>query len=288
MSRSLERLLEQVRNDRGIDLTFYKHSFLRRRLETRLRARGCLDYDAYGRVLRQEPEEYTALLEAFSINLTRFFRDESTFRALEERTLPALLEQRSDVRRLSLWSAGCAGGEEPYSLAILLREVLGPDLPRWRLSILAGDRDEKALERARAGRYDAFSFRELSPRYRQWVQRHFTPGPEFQLTEPVRRMVTFARHDLLEDPFPPDLDLILCRNVLIYFEREQQERLYRAFYQALRPDGFFVLGKTEVLPIAWSRHFPVVEIQEHIYRRAVLEAERSSAEGLPAEKRVHG
>jgi chemotaxis methyl-accepting protein methylase len=258
---SVQALLEQIRHERGIDLGSYKLSFLQRRLAMRLRARGCPDYTAYRQLLRHDPAEYGPLLDALTINLTRFFRDATAFQAIEEKLLPELL------RRLRVWSAGCAAGEEAYSLAIILRECLGADLPRWRLEILATDLDGKALDKARQSLYDAFSFQGLAPRYQHWIDRYFTSGPQRQLAAEVRGMVTFQQHDLIQDPPPPDLDLILCRNVLIYFDRPQQDRLYPAFHRALRADGFLVLGKAEIMPLAWSRHFVPLDRREHIYRR---------------------
>jgi chemotaxis protein methyltransferase CheR len=263
----VQALLEQIRQERGIDLASYKSSFLQRRLAVRLRARGCPDFAAYRQLLHHEPAEYGPLLDALTINLTRFFRDGTTFQAIEEKLLPELLQSRSAKRRLHLWSAGCAAGEEAYSLAIMLRECLGADLSRWRLEILATDLDSKALEKARQGLYDPFSFQGLAPCYQPWIERYFTPGPQRQLAAEVRGMVTFNQHDFIQDPPPPDLDLLLCRNVLIYFDRPQQDRLYCAFHQALRAGGFLVLGKAEIMPLAWSRHFVPVDRREHIYRR---------------------
>ena len=263
----VQALLEQIRQERGIDLSSYKSSFLQRRLAMRLRARGCSDYAAYRQLLHCEPAEYGPLLDALTINLTRFFRDATTFQAIEEKFLPELLQSRSSRRRLRLLSAGCAAGEEPYSLAIMLRECLGADLPRWRLEILGTDLDDKALGKARQGLYDPFSFQGLAPRYQSWIDRYFTSGPQRQLAAEVRGMVTFHHHDLIQDPLPADLDLLLCRNVLIYFDRPQQDRFYPAFHQALRADSFLVLGKAEIMPMAWSRHFVPVDRREHIYRR---------------------
>lgn len=265
----LEALLEQIRQERGVDLNLYKPSFIRRRLDVRMRTRNCPDYVSYGRLLRREPQEYGPLLDALTINLTRFFRDGSTFQAIEEKVLPSLLQRQQ--RRLRIWSAGCAAGEEPYSLAIMLRELLGPQLSdRW-IEILATDVDESTLDLARQGRYNAFSFRGIDSRYQPWIERYFTPGPERHLDIRIREMVTFRQHDLSRDPPPQNLDLILCRNVLIYFERELQGLLYEAFHRALRAGGVLVLGKTEVLPMAWSGHFIPVDLREHIFRRAELE-----------------
>ncbi len=266
----VQALLDQIRHERGVDLASYKPSFLQRRLAMRLRARGCPDYAAYRQLLHHEPAEYGPLLDALTINLTRFFRDPTTFQAVEEKLLPELFQSRSSRRRLRLWSAGCAAGEEAYSLAIMLRECLGADLPRWWLEILATDIDSKALEKARQGVYNPFSFQGLAPHYEPWIDRYFTPGPQRQLAAEVRGMVTFQQHDLIQDPPPPDLDLILCRNVLIYFDRPQQDRLYSAFHKALRADGFLVLGKAEIMPLAWSHQFVPVDRREHIYRRIDL------------------
>jgi chemotaxis methyl-accepting protein methylase len=264
---SLEALLEQVRRERDLDLSSYKSTFIARRLAVRMQARDCADYSAYGRLLRQDPAEYKALFDSLSINLTRFFRDPTTFQSLEECFLPELVQSRAAGRRLRAWSAGCAGGEEPYSLAILLREVLGPALGRWQVEILATDVDDKALAQARTASYDAAVFEDLPPHYQCWIGRYFTLGSQRQLSPELRSMVTLLRHDLTRDPPPAGLDLILCRNVLIYFDRDQQDRLYQSFYDALRPEGLLVLGKTEILPMSWSPHFAAVELREHIYRR---------------------
>ena len=270
----VQALLEQIRQERGIDLGSYKPSFVQRRLAMRLRARGCPDYVAYRQLLCHEPAEYGPLLDALTINLTRFFRDATTFQAIEEKLLPELLQSRSATQRLRLWSAGCAAGEEAYSMAIMLRECLGADLPRWRLEILATDLDSKVLEKARQGLYDPFSFQGVTSRYQSWIDRYFTAGSQRQLAAEVRGMVRFQQHNLIQSPPPPDLDLILCRNVLIYFDRPQQDRLYPAFHQALRADGCLVLGKAEIMPLAWSRHFVPVDRREHIYRRIDLLKER--------------
>lgn len=267
----MEALLDQIRRERGLDLKSYKPSFVQRRLTVRLRARGCSDYAAYGQLLRTDPEEYGPLLNALTINLTRFFRDGTTFQAIEETCLTELVKMRASSRRLRIWSAGCAAGEEPYSLAIMLREALGPALRRWQVEIIATDVDEEVLERARQGLYDHYSFQGLAPRYEAWIEHYFAPGPKRQLGDEIRDMVSFRRHDLVRDPPPANLNLILCRNVLIYFDRELQDRLYRAFHEALRTKGFLVLGKTEILPLTWSQSFVPVDLREHIYRRSAPE-----------------
>ena len=126
--------------------------------------------------------------------------------------------------------------------------------------------DDQALAQARAAEYGPAAFQDLPPRYQERIERYFAPGERRRLRK-VREMVTLLRHDLTRDPPPAGLDLILCRNVLIYFDRDQQDRLYRSFHQALRPEGLLVLGKTEILPLPWGPYFAAVEPREHIYRR---------------------
>ncbi|MBN1180265.1 MAG: protein-glutamate O-methyltransferase CheR [Anaerolineae bacterium] len=271
----MQALLKQIHQERGLSFSAYKPSFLERRFAARMRARDCADYAAYGQLLRREPEEYTQLLNALTINLTHFFRDASTFQAIEERILPALLHTRAAERRLRIWSAGCATGEEPYSIAILLAERLGPALAHWQLDILATDVEPATLEQARAGTYNDFSFKNVAPRYQPWVERYFTPAPQRQLDHKIRAMVSFQHHDLAQDPLPNNLDLILCRNVLIYFDRQQQHRLYQAFHSALLPEGFLILGKTEMLPLSWGQHFAAFDMREHIYTRVAHTLQQS-------------
>jgi chemotaxis methyl-accepting protein methylase len=265
---SLTMLLEQIRQDRGLDLELYKRTFLERRLAIRMHARQCADYGEYAKILRSEPAEYEPFLNTLRINVTRFFRDESTFASLRDKVLPALIQSRAGQRKLRLWCAGCANGEEPYSLAILVCHLLGKDLPAWQLSIEASDIDHRSIERARGGLYAPFSLRELSPFFQSMVDTYLRPvDSHYQVLPSLGAMVTFRVHDLTRDPCPPDLDLLLCRNVLIYFDRLHQESLYQAFYQVIRPQGYLVLGKSEILPMSWSRNFQPADLREHIYQR---------------------
>lgn len=266
---SLAILLDQIRQDRGLDLELYKRTFLERRLAIRMHARQCADYGGYAQLLRRDPAEYEPLLNALRINFTRFFRDESTFESLRDKILPTLFQARATQHKLRLWCAGGAGGEEPYSLAILVCSLLGKELPDWQVSIEATDIDQRSIDGARRGRYALHCFKDLSPAFQSLVDTYFTSADSHHQVLPIlSSMVTFKVHDLTRDACQADLDLLLCRNVLIYFDRLQQERLYQSFYQALRPQGYLVLGKSEILPINWSRHFLPADLREHIYQRA--------------------
>lgn len=193
-----------------------------------------------------------ALLESFIASLTvpetYFFRNRPQFDALEQHILPELIARRRNERRLRIWSAGCASGEEPYSVAILLRRLL-PDLAAWDVLILATDLNRGLLEKAQAGLYSAWSFREMPAEIRE---RYFTPrGSRFELSAEVRRQVTFAYLNLAEDTYPSpltnthEMDLILFRNVLIYFNAEMARRVVDRLYRALADGGWLLVGHAE-------------------------------------------
>lgn len=263
--RELAALLDRIRTDRGFDAGVYKSSFVKRRLAVRLRAREVGSYAAYARLLATDPREYDALLAAFAVTLTCFFRDPGAFRALTEQVLAPLVTARatSDRRRLQIWSAGCASGEEPYSVAIALLELLGPGRSKWHIEIQATDIDDAALSHGRAARYDEFSLRWMEPALRRRYCVRI--GDVYRLAPEVVEMVHFQRRDLLRDPFPRRVDLIVCRNVLIYFARAEHDALFAQFHSALRPGGALLLGRVEIPPRAARGLFAALDPQEHLY-----------------------
>jgi len=265
--RALRALLQKIHRERGLDCAQYKPSFLERRLAVRMRARGVESYGQYMRLL--DDQEYEKLFKALTINLSYFFRNGTAFQALQDRVLNLLLREkaRRNSRLVRVWSAGCAGGEEPYSVAILFHEILGREVQDWRIRIFATDLDASALEKARKGTYNEFSFRGVDPRY---VERYFTrlSPKEYAIKSKVAALVQFERRDLIADPPPQRLDLILCRNVLIYFSRSQQERLLNTFHQALNKEGYLVIGKTEVLMGPVAHLFAPLDLRERIYVKA--------------------
>jgi chemotaxis protein methyltransferase CheR len=248
---------------RGFDLDSYKDRCLKRRIAVRVRARGLADADAYVELLRRDEAELDALLAALTIHVSQFFRNPSMFAELEARVLPELLERaRAEGRPLRLWSVGCASGEEPYSLALLL-DGLAP--PGSQADILGTDVSAAILERARAGLYEPQRLAEVPPAVRA---RYFEPqGRDLRLAEPIRRMVRFERHNVLTAPEFPPADLIICRNVMIYFSAPEQEKILARFAAALSPGGFLVLGKAEMLLGASRRLFQPDSAAERIYRR---------------------
>jgi len=261
----LAGLLAQITAVRGLACDGYKPSCLRRRLAVRMRARGVHTYPEYARVLQADANEYDRLLDALTINVTKLFRNREAWESLVTRFLPDLWRKRDGVLRC--WSAGCATGEEPYTLAILLLEhARRAGGTATRCVVDATDLDPAVLARARGGRFRAAAFEETPP---DIAERYFDAGDERMVAAAVRALVRFSQHDMLcQAPPTSPYDVIVCRNVVIYFGRPTQERLYHAFADALRPGGILMLGKVETLVGGDVRaRFRLEDTRERIYRR---------------------
>ena len=266
--RAFRALTDQITRARGICCGAYKDRCLKRRIAVRMRARGVHTFADYGRVLDGDAHEYDLLLDALTINVTKFFRNPETWAALA----PALAERwRERQGALLAWSAGCASGEEPYTVAVALAETARltrtlERLPRGR--VLATDIDRVSLERAQAARYPASAFTEMpADLLRRWVEPPAADGTRTPVAA-VRERVEVRRHDLTrERPPARGLDLIVCRNVVIYFDRATQERLFHEFAQALAPGGVLLLGKVETLLGPARALLQLENARERIYRR---------------------
>jgi chemotaxis protein methyltransferase CheR len=263
----LDLLLRQLHDDLGLNLRQYKPNYLKRRIGVRMRATGCSDYLQYRQYVKREREEGRRLINDLTINVTEFFRDPDVYAVIRKQVIPQLLQYKIEKRAFSLraWSAGCATGEEPYSLSILFREALarekGPE--PWMLRITATDLDDKALEKARAGSYEEVS---LLPG--MVLEDYFNrEGDRYVAREEVKRPVRFLLLDIMRNPPLRHLDLILCRNVLIYFEREKQHHILEIFHRCLRPGGFLVLGKSEAILGMTESGLTPFSRRERIYRK---------------------
>ncbi|HHW14127.1 MAG TPA: protein-glutamate O-methyltransferase CheR [Firmicutes bacterium] len=240
----------------GLDLSSYKQRQMQRRINSLMDSLRVPTYREYFNLLKTDPVRYEEFLKRITINVSEFFRNPERFAELEEKYLPELLAAR---RPLKVWSAGCSTGPEPYSLAILLLE-LAPSLPH---RVLATDIDRVVLERAKAGVYQAADLKNVSPaRLARYFDRS---GETYRVKETVKRLVDFRRQNLLTDPFERDFDLILCRNVVIYFTEEAKHLLYQKFFQALAPGGLFLVGGTE--PILRYRDYGFETVGPTFYRR---------------------
>lgn len=256
--------LKALIESRGFRCGNYKERCLRRRIAVRMRARGSHRFADYVDVLEADPTEYQRLLDTITINVSKFFRNAEVWRALEKTVVPRLFEL--DAPAVRVWSAGCAGGEEPYTLAILLREYAERtgNLRRLdRFRILATDIDRESLAAAARAEYGDFSFTEIDPAVRdRWFE---ADGPARRLKEEIRSRVEFRPLDLLRSAFPTERHLILCRNVIIYFERSVQEALFTRFRTALAKDGFLLLGKVETMFGIAAPRFRALAHRERIF-----------------------
>lgn len=242
--QALRAFLAHVRDRSGIDFLQYKTPTIRRRLARLMAAAGATTYEEYQRYLQQNPEAYQRLVSSFLIKVTGFFRDTQLYKVLGEQTIPQLVEAaRSGERTLRLWSAGCATGEEAYSLAILVAELLRTETEAFDVRIFATDLDEEAVAFARRGVYSRDAFEGVSEAL---IQRYFTPlGDAYEVGKFIRNMTVFGQHDLGQRAPFPRIDLVLCRNVLIYFTKELQQHALQLFAFSLRNGGYLVLGKAE-------------------------------------------
>lgn len=248
--------------EREFDLGMYKDRCIKRRIATRVRALGFTSAESYIELLKENPDEVEALMRALSVHVSHFFRNPSTFEALQKRIFPELFTRLSAKREpVRIWSAGCATGEEPYSLALLLDR----DFPDSDFSILGTDLSPAAVEQATSATFPENRLDEVSP---ELLQRSFRKeGRSYLLAKEIRSHVTFKVHDILSLSDYPACDLILCRNVLIYFAREDQERIMDRFHSALNPGGYLVLGKAETLQGRARKSFMSECPIERIYRR---------------------
>jgi len=222
----------------GIDLDCYKGTQMERRLQTIMRRAGVHDLTDYARLLSTTPARVKEFQDFLTINVSEWLRNPEKFDELGRVVLPELLSRNP---RLRIWSAGCSNGSEPYSIAMVLDEID----PAGRHYILATDLDEEILKVARAGTYTEKDIKSVSPLRRA---RYFTQqGDLFTVKPALKAKVQFERQNLLSDAFPFELDLILCRNVVIYFTEEAKDDLYRRFHRALRPGGMLFVGGTESL-----------------------------------------
>ena len=267
--QSFAALARQIAQSSGFALEAYKDKCIRRRIAVRMRACGVHTYDDYRRLLSHSPAEIEQLRDALTINVTRFYRNAETWNLLAREVLPTLLDRRRGEIRA--WSAGCSSGEEPYTLAALAAACLdrtgrGEELSR--VVIDATDIDRVSLDRARAACYRSEGLTEMPD---DLARAYFEPaGHERRVIDRVRRRVQVRALDLSrEAPLRTDYDLILCRNVVIYFDRATQERLFEAFTDALAPGGYLVLGKVETLFGPARDRLLLVDPRERVYRRAL-------------------
>jgi len=260
---SLKELLEELAEQRGFDFRGYKKTTLERRFRRRMFQLSIGNYTDYGEYIRKNPSEINELLNTILINVTEFFRDPPAWEILRHETLPSLLKKLKPGHSFRAWSAGCASGEEPYSIAILLAEYFGPRIQEYDIKIYGTDIDEDALNSARRGEFSAEALKRLRV---EWREKYFHGKGLLRINREIRKLVIFGRSNLGSDAPISHVNLLTCRNVLIYFDADLQKQILNRLHYALEPGGFLFLGKSES-QLTNSVHFRRLNARWRIFQR---------------------
>jgi len=261
---TFEALLEHLRAVRGFDFAAYKHTTLMRRVMRRIQMINIKDFKDYLDHLEVHPEEYTQFFNTILINVTAFFRDPPAWDYLGKEIIPKILAAKKPKDPIRIWSAGCASGEEAYTLVMMLAEAVGTKPFQDRVKIYATDVDEEALTQARHATYDTKDIEsipeELRNKYFDVVNGHYAFKKE------MRRSIIFGRHDLIQDAPISRMDLLVCRNTLMYFNAEAQARILARFHFALNDNGYLFLGKAEMI-LTHAKLFAPVDMKNRIFTK---------------------
>ncbi len=260
-----KRIIDFIYKQRGLDLSSYRVNFFVRRLRMRMLTAKIKEVKDYIYFIQNNPEEFNLFLDALLINVTEFFRDIDVFDVFAKFIIPEVIKRKETTgsKVIRIWSAACAYGQEPYSLAIIMKDALD-GRKDFFVKIFGTDMDEEALAKAESGVYALADFKKVK---KDIVDKYFISigSDNYRICDDVRRMVKLEKFNLIKDAPLKFMDIVFCRNVLIYFSRKQQDELFRRFSQALHSKGYLVIGKAEII---WSRDlfFPVRPLQK-IYQK---------------------
>lgn len=265
--KSFELLLNKILIERRLDLKHYRQEILKRKLATRINANNLASYAEYLNFLIKNPLEYDKLFETLCINVSEFFRDPEvwvTAKYLLESVIRKKIEKNE--QNIKIWSAGCANGEEAYSIAITLKEILKENTGKLHIDIFGTDIDKKCLTGALVAQYTKEQLKNIDELN---LNKYFiTPnGQKFKLKQELVNMVKFQYFELSSDKFITDVDVIFCRNVFIYFSKDMQEKILNNFYNALKPQGYLIMGKVETIAIDSKENFKTIDTEAHIYQK---------------------
>lgn len=274
IEKEITGIIDFLKKARGYDYSGHHPAMLLRRIGSRMNETNAPDIAFYEKFLLSHPEETDNLIEALTITVSNFFRNPFTFELIERQVIPPLLYTKTIKKEnaLRIWSAGCATGEEPYSMAILLKECLMHESTGFDISIFATDLDKKNLLRAKKGIYNASSMQDVKLKI---LNNYFRVESDvFRLLPAIRQMVNFSQYNLLneENYAPPEsvfgaFDIILCRNVLIYYQPEYQEKIFTKLYKSLCPGGYLILGEAETLTEKYLSRFDEINRIAKVYQK---------------------
>ncbi|HTO96842.1 MAG TPA: CheR family methyltransferase [Myxococcales bacterium] len=278
LDAAVEQILQRIRESRNFDFRNYKRATLERRIERRMAELGSRSVVDYQSLLEREASEFGALIAPMLIKVTGFFRDKEMWDALSSKVIPRLLSEKRPGEEIRVWCAGCAAGEEAFSVALLLAEAMGPAFQNQEVKVFGTDADESAVAFARRGIYTREQVEAVPPEMlKNWFVEE---AGGWAVRNEIRRAVVFGVNDLVSDAPIPRLDLLLCRNVFIYLDAQMQKRVLTRFHYALRWHGLLVLRKSELIPFA-GKIFEAIDPQRRIYRK---EGRRDAA--VPQERLV--
>jgi len=274
MKNNPKSVIDYLKEKRGFDFSGYRTSMIERRVKQRFPATKCKDYTDYLCHLKKEPDELDRLVDALTINVSRFFRDTLTFEYLADRILPQMVYEKnhSHAPSLRIWSAGCSMGEEPYSIAMLINELFEKEKIELDTHIFATDIDERALKKAKRAIYPYESVK--SVKYRLLKKYFVLKGESFHLVNELKKLVIFSAYDMLDRKSyaPPEsvfggFDMVFCRNLLIYFKVDYQDQIFDKLYRSLVKKGYLILGEAETPSATYQNRFQKLNACCHIYRK---------------------
>ena len=237
MEFDYEYLKKEVLKMTQIDLNAYKERQMKRRIDTLIQKNNIQGYDKYVAVLKTDKERFDEFINYITINVSEFYRNPEQWKFMDEKVFPKLIERFG--KNLKVWSAACSTGDEPYSLVM----ALSKHIPLNQIKIYATDLDKTVMAKAKVGLYDAKSIAGVPDEFKK---KYFTPvGPSFKISDEIKARVEFHEHNLLKDKYPTDYNLILCRNVIIYFTDEAKDEVFKKFYDSLKKGGYLFIGSTE-------------------------------------------
>ena len=258
-----ENILQHLQQTRGFDFTAYKRTSLMRRVQRRMQAVAAESYEAYYDYLQVHQDEFATLFNTILINVTGFFRDQDVWDYLKTSVLPGMIAARPAEEPIRVWSAGCASGQEAYSILMLMAELMGTEAVRDRVKIYATDADDEALNEARAATFSDKSVEDIPPAL---LHKYFERGASgYTFRRELRRSVIFGRHDLVQDAPISRVDFLLCRNTLMYFNADAQGRILARFFFSLNPGGHILLGRAEML-FSHSAMFTPVDLKRRVFK----------------------
>lgn len=231
-----EQFIEGIKRKTGIDLALYKEAQMKRRLTSLYEKKGYRNFVDFLKALEQDRDLMNEFLDRMTINVSEFYRNGKRWEVLQKKIFPKLLQTN---KRLKIWSAACSTGEEPYSLVMVLSQLV----PLSQIQIIATDLDENVIQKAKLGVYPERSLAEVPSDIK--VKYFEQEGSFYRVKDEIKRCVTFKKHNLLNDSYDGNYDLIVCRNVMIYFTEEAKDQIYNNFSKALRKDGVLFVGSTE-------------------------------------------